>query len=348
MAFRAEVLRRAARIERRRRRARLLVVVPSLLLVASLAALVLRDTGDDRPSVTAANPAEAELTSTPIDVPGHEAIAVATRPDGSLWLLSATEDGRRHVGLVVRSGWEPVADLPASSTSSAIASDAAGRAWLTDPAGSAVHRVDDEGGIETWPTPTPPSRTGAVDLQGRFWFGEPERNVLRAQLADGTARDVVLPGGRQPDVVGPGPSGVVAYGARDAAVLGTLADGRVVEYGLVDEDARVTAVAPGPGPALWYAAAAPGGGYVGRLTPTSELTSHPVDAEAPGALTLGSDGRLWFSTAPEARVRQRTLDRGRERTLDRRLLGTSWALDTSGGMWAVDGESGRLLKIFDG
>src|SRR5207247_771510 len=87
-AFRAKVMRRAVQIERRRRAARALVAVPTIVSVVLGVALIQQHHQDSGGDVTAAQAGEgAPLHAQSVDIASGTPWSVATRPDGSVWLL---------------------------------------------------------------------------------------------------------------------------------------------------------------------------------------------------------------------------------------------------------------------
>jgi len=349
-AFRAEVLRRAMRIERRRRRLRVLVTVPVLVsaLLAVLLVGSLRNGSADHVTADGNVPAGAGLTSEVVPIQGLDPLSVSARPDGSLWVLGRDErSARMTLGTVTNDLWQPVVALPAGARPQLIVSSANGAAWMTDPAGHRVLRVEADGTTTSFPTEAAPSAGGVLGGDRRFWFAEPTGDRLVAINDDGHRVPYPVPTGRHPELVALAPNGSVAYGASGADELGTVSPtGSVVEYALATADARVVALAPGPGPALWFAMSSENGVRLGRVSAKGTLDDEGALGNGPpSSMALGPDGRLWFSTAAERVVRQRSLARLTARPIDRTLDATSWALTPDGTMWAADRSTKQLLRI---
>ena len=346
-AFRAEVLRRAMRIERRRRRARLLLAVPLVAVAILSVALVGQLRRDTSTTVVSANPGGSSLDASIVATGAARPWSVGARPDGTLWVLTRDADGRGHVGVVDERTWRSVAALPADARPESVVSGADGSAWLTDPASHRLLHVTASGRVDTIDTGAPPSATAVLDTDGRLWFAQPTADRLLAASPTGQLQPFPVPRGRQPDVVALAPNGSIAYGAAGAAQLGTISrSGSVVEYPLADRDARVTALALGPGPALWFATDGPAGARLGRVTGQGSLLDEgSVGDRAPAALTLGSDGRIWYSTGHAPLVHEQSLAKASVRSVSRAFAADAWAMASDGTVWAVDRSAGELVEL---
>jgi streptogramin lyase len=348
--FRAEVLRRARRIEDRRRRGR--TVVSGAVVVLALAGIVAavslwRDAPDATVSSTSGERTGDGLVASPVPIGGLRPWSIAARPDGTMWVLG-DRDGVARLGIVsATSPWREVAQLPSGAAPRHVVSSISGGAWLTDPANHAVHFVSATGDLRTTNRPVTPSATGALGQDQRFWFAEPSRDVLVTVGEDGSVREHAVPSGRQPSVVGAAPNGSIAYGAAGVAQLGTVTTGgSVVEFALRSDSARVVALATGPGPALWFVTADGGEFRFGRIGAAGILRDEGLlGSTAPSALDLGPDGQLWFSTTREAAVSQQSFAGLTRRPVDVRLQVDGWAVDTEGTLWAADRGAGALYQL---
>lgn len=354
-AFRATVLRRAARIERRRRRTRALMWVPGAVALVLAGVLVTRP---DAPSEQltagfaedaigeATDPVEATAITVVSFAGGRVPWAVVGASDGGVWVLERRDGGESAVSRIEGDQFEAVATLPEGSQPDVLVAGADDALWMTDPAGGQVVRVGFDGTVSTWATDSTPSPTAAFGFDGRLWFAEPAEDRLTGMSADGDVIYHQVPEGRAPDIVAVGPDGSIFFGEASSARVGSVSPrGTITEYDLAEGE-RVVAMTSGPGPALWMALQSPSGARLARLDGRGNLVGEALDGGvAPKAIGDGSDGRLWYSTADEDAVRQQALSGPTATRIDRPLSAASWAMGADGAMWAVDRGRGVVVRI---
>ena len=354
-AFNALMLRRVAQIERRRRRARLLLVVPSIVAVVLAAVLMFGSVPPGDVVVggppTGENPplqlAPEVLASRSWDLGGGRPWSVVGGHGGEMWVLGRDADNTPVVWMLDGDDVSVAARLPETASPTVLAAGTDGRLWATDPARSLVLRIDPAGGVDAFATEAVPSPSAVFGPDGRFWFAEPDLDRLTGMAPDGTAVHHELPAGRRPSVVALGPEGGLWYASAASPRVGSVSSsGAVTEYDLPSVDARVIAMAPGPGPALWLSIDTLDGGVLARMGGRGELITEPLDqGRAPSAMSMGPDGRLWFSTGERSVITTRSLARLERRSVDRSFEADAWALATDGSMWAVDRTRGVLVQV---
>ena len=354
-AFNALMLRRVARIERRRRRARVLLVVPSLVAVVLAAVLLLRSVpagevvvGGPPASERPAGPvAPAVLGSRSWDLGGGRPWSVVGGHGGEMWVLGRHADNTPVVWMIDGDDVSVAARLPETARPTVLVAGTDGWLWATDPARSLVLRISPEGEVVAFTTEGVPSSSAVFGPDGRFWFAEPDLDRLTGVAPDGSVVHHELPAGRRPSVVALGPEGSLWYASAGSPQVGSVSSsGAVTEYDLPSVDARVIAMAPGPGPALWLSIDTLDGGVLARMGGRGELITEPLDqGRAPSAMSMGPDGRLWFSTGEGPVITTRSLAGLRRRSVDRSFEADAWALASDGSMWAVDRTRGVLVQV---
>ena len=351
-AFRAEVLRRAVRLDRRRkhaRRAGAASVVAALLLSGTSVQLA-RSGGGRADEVgltaTAAPSASPAARAVPLDLPGLRTPWAAVGIGGrSLWVL----DRGGEAGPVVRrfDGRRPVAtaQLPPDAAPEHLVAGTDGGIWMTDPPRSRALRVGPGGEVATWPTGGRPSAT-AVYSGERLWFGDRRGGRLRGLGADGTLVDRRLPDGAAPEVVGSGPDGSLWFGDRDRPVLGSVSpSGGTATLTLPAPDQRVLVMAAGPGPSLWLLLGSDSGLRLARVG-GGEVVADEVDSSSVArGLTQGPDGSIWFTSGDGALLHRRSLSTALATPLDRPVRARAWALGGDGTVWAVDADRNQVVEV---
>jgi len=345
-AFRADVLRRAVRIERRRRRARVLMVAPGVVAAVLLGALLLQRSSDGDAADVAAGAGDGVVRVEAVALPDDASPwAVVVGTDQAVWVLSrepATAVVRR-----ARDGEVRTLPLPADAEPEALVAGTDGGIWMTDPPNRRVLRIDGDGDVRTWPTGAVPS-PGATWLSGRLWFAEPALDRITGISAEGDVVHHDVPRGRAPGIVAAGPDGAVWYASSTVSIVGSVATGA----GTVNEidlggtpDERATVMATGPGPALWLVVRGPAGSRLARVDTSGRVVGDALTAPIePLALSVGPNGRLWF-TVGDGTVQQQSLARITITPLGQPFDAASWALAADDAMWGVDRMRRTLLRI---
>lgn len=319
------------------------MVAPAVIAIVLAVMLVARQ--DDGAQLAAgADGGRLSVAGIELDVDG-EPWAVVGGADGTVRVLSRGEGGATLTS--IGGGLAPVA-LPSDAAPDALVAGTDRAIWMTDPAGSRVLRVDEDGELTSFPTDAPPS-SSATWLAGRFWFAEPTLDRITGIDADGSVVHHSVPPGRAPAVVAAGPDGSVWFASSTEARIGSVStSGTVNELDLDDGDERVVAMTTGPGPSLWMVATGPNGTRLTRLDAQGRVVGEPiVVARVPLAISLGPDGRLWY-TSGGSTVQQRSVTGLVVGDLGRALHADSWALVGDDSMWAVDRSTRELVRIATG
>jgi virginiamycin B lyase len=349
-AFKADVLRRAVRIDRRRRRMRVLTVAAAvaalLASTASFAVLRARDSTGGVDLTTAGQPVGDKVRTRALALPDvHSPRAIAGDGDTSLWVLDRGGD-RPSILRFDGGRLAATARLPADAAPEQIVSGTDRGLWMTDPAASRVLRVTREGKVTIVPVGGTPSAT-AVFAGERLWFGERAAGRLTSVDPSGKVDHRALPAGTAPDIVAPGPDGSIWYGDASRAVIGSVsATGRHAAYDLASPDERVVVMTIGPGPALWLLVRSDRGLRVGRVDGAARIVEDDVEtSSATRGLTQGPDGRLWFTSSDGTRLYRTSLSDRTSTALDRPVRARSWAGTDSGGVWALDTDRNEVVEL---
>jgi virginiamycin B lyase len=340
-AFRALVLRRAARIERHRRAARAGGWALGVLAVAvSAFALVTRvPTGrsTERPAAPLA------VTRFPVGA-GIAPRALAPGADGNLW---CTADGANPA--VVRIGVDGATTtfaLPPGSQPAGIIAGADGALWFTDPGRDRIGQITTVGSVQEWAAPSSPGASLALAPDGSVWFAEPSADAIGKITLAGVVSAAPLPAGRHPTAVAAGPDGAIWFAEQGAPFLGRVAStGAVSELSLPNSAERVAALTPGPGPAVWYVASTPDRPRLGHVDTTGRLVEQPLPlAEAPTVIGLGPDGHLWLG-GPGVGLVTATASGVRTVPLTGGVTAGALVAGADGSLWAVDPAAHTVDRI---
>lgn len=351
-AFRADVLRRAVRLDRRRRRARRAGAVTAVaaLLLSATAVQVARSDRDPAGTVglTASAPDPASpLRVVPLDLPGlRTPWAAVGAGGGALWVLDRGGDEGPVVRRFEAGRAGTTAQLPADAAPEFLVAGTDEGIWMTDPPSSRVFRVGQDGGVTTWSTEGPPSAT-AVFTAERLWFADRQGARLRGLGPDGSLVDRPLPDAAAPDLVAGGPDGSIWFGDADRAAVGSVSpSGGGSTQPLPAPDQRVLTMATGPGPSLWLLLRSDGGLRLGRVDGRGQVVDEEVDSSrAARGLTQGPDGSIWFTSGDGTVLHRRSLSASTATRLDRPLKARAWALGTDGTVWAVDGDRNQVVEV---
>ena len=341
-AFKAEVLRRAMRIERRRRRARVIMAVPAVLALVLGALLVAERSRTDDTADLATADSTGELASEVVTGYRGDPVSVVGGTDGSVWVLSHIDAFSELTRFEGSEATERIQLDPGVRMKSVVAGTDRALWGTTD---RSVVRIDEDGDTTTFPTEQGTSSSGAW-AAGRFWFAEPALDRITGIAPDGDTVHHTIPAGRMATVVSAGPDGNVWYGSETEPILGSVTpDGAVAERELPASDQRVLALAPGPGPSLWMVLQGAEVTTLARVDPDGGIEGEPIAVlQPPTAISVGPDGRLWL-TPGDGMVDLRSVTRLTVRDLGRPLTADAWALASDDSMWAVDRHAGTVVRI---
>jgi streptogramin lyase len=349
-AFRADVLRRAVRIDRRRRRARALTAVAAVaaLLASSTSFLVLSDRLRPETGLATAAPPASDKVSTRVLPLGdlRSPRAIAGDGDTSLWVLD--RGGDRGPSVLRYDGGHLAAtvQLPADAAPEQVVAGTDRGLWMTDPAAARVLRVTREGAVHAVPVGGTPSAT-AVFAGERLWFGERAAARITSVDPSGAIDHRALPAGAAPDIVALGPDGSIWYGDASRAVVGSVsATGGHQAYDLASPDERVVVMTIGPGPALWLLVRSDRGLRVGRIDGAGRIVEDDVEpTSAARGLMQGPDGRLWFTSSDGTKLYRTTLGDRITTDLDHPVRARSWAGADNGAVWALDTDRNEIIEL---
>jgi virginiamycin B lyase len=354
-SFRANVLRRAARIERHRRTTRALGWTLGILAVVTSTLALVEHHQSRSLSPSPAHIAPASTTGQTAVVQsfaiqgGGQPAAIVGGSDANLW--ATVQATLASPAAVVRSGTDGHQQrfsLPAGSRPAGIVAGADGALWLTDPGRDAIDRVTTDGDVTSYPTPSPPGAAITLGPDGDVWFAEPSSDHLARITPNGTITEFATPNGRQPGPLATGPDGNIWFSETNSPTLARMTtDGAVSQFPLPDPAERVTALASGPGPAIWFALSGGGSG-----TQVAYLDSHGhIVAESPQpgpaitALTLGPDGRLWYAGATTDSIETAGLSGQQPIRLNQTVRPASLATGADSAVWAADPTDGTIVRI---
>lgn len=350
--FQAQVLRRAAQIERRRARTRAFVAVPAVVACV-LAGVLAVQVVDQRPTdlrVASEQTGGAVVVPTDTVDLGEELRpwAAVAGPDGAMWVLARSL--RDDLSSLVRINDEErsVVPLPSGARPESLDVGPDGALWLLDPLGRQVLRVTLRGSVSAWETASSSSVSGATGSDGRFWFAEPDLDRLTGVAPDGTMTHREVEAGGRPNVVAAAPDGSIWFAYDALPKIGSLSSsGDVGSYDVPVDGGRVAAMAGGPGLSLWLAVVGDDGARLARVDATGAVVVDPVIADAaPHDLSLGPDGSLWYSTSRSRTISRRGLVRSSTIRVGSPLRVDSWALAPDASMWAVDRAQEKVVRIF--
>lgn len=202
------------------------------------------------------------ITISPIENFGGGS-GIVSAPDHALWLIAAYDASinRFDTNLNLTNAYH----LNAGSNPTYITTGPDGAVWFSEsnPAGirAAIGRIDANGVVTSFPLPDPPDAPRAIasGSDGNIWFFEGFESIGRMT-----------------------PSGVLTG-----------------EFPLNSEnDSPENSLILAPDGNLWFTEAdADGRGYLGRITPSGQITDFPLpnlNGYPQAGITIGSDGNLWF------------------------------------------------------
>ena len=182
-----------------------------------------------------------------------------------------------------------------------IAAGPDGNVWFTEAFASKVAKVSPSGVITEFALPTSDSTPYDIVTgpDGNLWCTERLGNKIARITPAGIVTEYPIPtSGSQPKGIVAGSDGHLWFlesGARNAASI--TPSGVITEFPVPWAE-TLYQIAAGADGNLWFSTqdeASPGAGSIGRLTPTGAFTRFPLSLFAPGYITAGPDGALWFT-----------------------------------------------------
>jgi streptogramin lyase len=239
---------------------------------------------------------------TEFDVPGGDPSYIAAGSDGNLWF---TEPHSDKIGRITPAGSIVEFNLPAFSTPTAITAGPDGNLWFAEIGSNKIGRITPGGAIVEYPSDRPWFIAAGPD--GNVWFTQftfGDRfsgNKLGVVTPSGVITEKPIPTNGQTYMDNVGPHGITT-GTADGNVWFTERSlGRIARMTLGGSVTRfplaMSNVAPGG------ITSGPDGNLwfttiftIGRITPTGTITEFATTANAfPTEITRGPDGNLWFS-----------------------------------------------------
>jgi virginiamycin B lyase len=292
-------------------------VAAALLLFPLVLSQAFRSTGatmplsiDQAPLATSGGPfIGAQDVGTPCtqtDVPAQPSSTVTCGPDGSIWFIDPTTDGR--IDRVDGEGGVTSYSVPAqygTIVSMAAGSFACQCIWLAGSSGTLL-KMDTFAGSMTI-LPLPAGRLdqilSAPDPGGNIWValqGQP--NLLVRVGPDGSMQSLALPDGTAPTAISEGSDGNLWF-TDDRSQHGQTYDyiGRISPAGALKEwriptpGSAPKGIAPGPDGNLWFTEQL--GNAIGRITTDGQITEFPLPntGSQPAGIVAAPDGGMWFS-----------------------------------------------------
>ena len=248
---------------------------------------------------------------------------ITTGPDGALWFVERVGN---KIGRLTVSGDFTEYPIPTADGSPGnIITGPDGALWFTEFLGKKVFRVTASGAFTKFASPhqayaITPGPDGALWLAG---FGDIGRMNTAGGVTDYTLPSTANSGGYD---ITTGPDRVLWFtiteqttitntvaGARYTGSIGRMTtSGAFTKYTIPTANIRPAGITAGPDGALWFTESqetnvvtrsAAGftthytGGKVGRMTTSGAFTEYaiPTANGAPGGITTGPDGALWFT-----------------------------------------------------
>src|SRR5262245_27188928 len=164
----------------------------------------------------------------------------------------------------------PPLSLGGSFGATAITAGPDGNVWFADPGAHAVGRITPSGQVTEFPSPIDGPGVITAGSDGNVWFSS----------GDISGSPVL---------------------STSPAIGRITTSGQITTFPVPDEIAGVTALTAGPDSSVWFTEFVyPNGERVGRITLSGQITQFavtvpPGSSVAPGDITAGPDGNLYFS-----------------------------------------------------
>ena len=199
-------------------------------------------------------------------IPGGAATNIIAAPDGTVWFSASGDSAGPFIGHLTASG-KLIAHERVPGLLGGLALDSRGNLWATETFGKAIDRISPRGTLSRFPLPTPGAYPLAIQPgpDGTMWFTED--GAIGHITASGRITPYVLP------------------------VTQDLSRGSGPQYDPYD------LTAGGPDGGLWFTDQR--ADALGHITVHGQVSFHALPGsrtDDPLALTVGADGRLWFTT----------------------------------------------------
>jgi virginiamycin B lyase len=219
---------------------------------------------------------------------------ITTGLDGNLWFTLSSSN---FVGRMTPDGTATLFGLPAGSLQPrGITRGPDGALWFA-VASNQIGRITTSGVITIFPILTgggePVGITAGLD--GALWFTEQFRFRIGRAATSGQISDFQLAGTAVPNGITSGPDGALWFTRVFPDAIGrTTLSGQITEFAIPNGSPQ--GIATGPDGNLWFVASA-STGYVGRMTPTGNLSMFvvPTSGTLLADIVVGPDGAMWFT-----------------------------------------------------
>ncbi len=262
--------------------------------------------------------------------------AVDVAPNGAVWLTFEFSDaiGVFRNGKIdrIRKGSQNLEPL-------GLAADGAGGAWYTDTPMRAISWISSDGGIRSFPLPTPIVRLGrlAVAPDGAVWFADvTTASVTRLQNGVFIRHDVGSQGAT-PYGIAIDTNGTVWTTLQGADKLGRIStDGQVTALDVPTRNSGLGDIAVDQSGAVWFLELR--ANKIGRFA-KGRFTEFTIPTPSPGltALAAAPDGSVWFteiSVGKLGRLREGRVMEYRLPRTESRPFGV--AVDAANNVWYTD------------
>jgi streptogramin lyase len=232
------------------------------------------------------------------------AVGVAAGSKGDVWLAENHQDEMVRLSPDGRFSTYPLPTLDTGLSSVAIGPR--DTVWFTEATANHVGRIDQYGHIREYPLPISLSGPQTITLgsDGAMWFTERAGNRIGRITMAGSITEFPVPTpASQPVGIAAGSHGTIWFTEAAAHQVGVLTpDGKIHEFSIGSAPVPAGTVAP---PANKSGAYGPPGSKVHvisiRIPGRAGSTSAYSNPSYLGGMTIGADGRPWF-TEPSANV----------------------------------------------
>ena len=240
-----------------------------------------------------------------IPVPGGPA-GVATGKDGALWVTARTDD---QVHRVTTKGQITSYQLSEGAFPTDIVSGPDGALWITEAHGDRIARVTTTGDVTEYPIPTAGAFASDITVgsDGALWFTESSGDKIGRITTKGELTEYPVAPAAQPVAIVSGRDGALYFAEANAnAITRMNTKGEVTRRSPIPiADSTPVSLAP-----------TRNGVYVSQHSVSSigfmsygGAFSRPLRTKSePDAITIGSDGALWYASGNESKIGRIEID----------------------------------------